>query len=263
MARRIVDMHQHLLQASPPDELAEEYARLGVVRAVLLGLPPRREPGNNEEVLAAWKKLPDLFIPFVGFDLDQMQPDDLSRFCEQGFVGVKFIGPLKPYNDPSYFPIYERASELGMVALFHTGIVTSNPPWNDCDSNLMRPIYLDHIARNFPELRIIGAHLGNPWYEEAAMSCRWNPNLFFDLAGSTLRKKTPEFLGSLLWWGPHSGYAGDDTVAWQKIVFGSDTACEGIEGVIHDYEKVMDTLNLSADLRDAVWYGTAAKLLGL
>lgn len=52
----------------------------------------------------------------------------------------------------------------------------------------MRPIYLDTIARAFPDLKIIGAHLGNPWYQEAAEVARWNPNVFFDLTGSTLKK---------------------------------------------------------------------------
>ena len=61
------------------------------------------------------------------------------------------------------------------------------------DSNYMRPIYLDTMARLFPAWKIHGAHLGNPWYEEASMSCRWNPNLYFDLTGSTLKKKNRSF----------------------------------------------------------------------
>ncbi len=32
------------------------------------------------------------------------------------------------------------------------------------------------------------------------MCCRWNPNLFFDLSGSTLSCKSPSFIGDLLWW---------------------------------------------------------------
>ncbi len=264
MARRIIDMHEHLYENDAADALAEQYARLGVVKAALQGLPPKRMEGNNEAVLEAHRRYPDLFIPFVGFEYDKMGPDDLTRFHDEGFVGVKFIGPHRPYNDASYFPVYERASELGMPVLFHLGIVANNPGWADCDSNLMRPIHLDHIARSFPQLRIVGAHLGNPWYDEATMSCRWNPNLWFDLSGSTLKKKTPQFIGSLLWWTPTTAYKSPERgFAWEKIVFGSDVEWHAVSDVMHDYELLMSALNLSPEIQDAIWYGTAAKVLGL
>ena len=264
MRRRIIDIHQHLNEVNTADAMAEAYAALGVEKVVLLGMPPRRRPGNNDDVLAAHQNYPDLFLPFVGFDLDEMKPDDLTAFREAGFLGVKFIGPSKPYNDASYFPIYERACELGMPVLYHLGIVANYGAWTDCDSNLMRPIHLDHIARSFPQLRIVGAHLGNPWYDEATMSCRWNPNLWFDLSGSTLKKKTPQFIGSLLWWTPTTAYKSPERgFAWDKIVFGSDVDWHAVSDVMHDYELLMSALNLSPQLQDAVWYGTAAKILGL
>ena len=177
---------------------------------------------------------------------------------------IKFIAPQRPYSDTRYFPLYERAQDLGMPGLFHLGIVMNSERWRDANSNMMRPIHLDYIARNFPELKIIGAHLGNPWYEEATMSCRWNPNLYFDLSGSTLKKKTAEFLGGLLWWTQDTAYKSPDrTGAWQKIVFGSDVHASQVADVINDYEKVMTDLEMDSDLREAVWYGTGAKILGL
>ena len=264
MTRRIIDCHQHLHGEGSADQMAEEYGRLGVEKVVLLGMPPKRHKTSNADVLDAARKYPDLYIPFVGFDLDKMKPDDLTRFREEGFRGVKFIGPGRAYNDRAYFPVYEKAIETGLPVLFHLGIVANSEAWRDCDSNLMRPIYLDHIARHFPQLTVIGAHLGNPWYDEATMSCRWNANLFFDLSGSTLKKKSPEFLGTLLWWTPDTAYKSPDrTYAWQKIVFGSDVSCDQIEDVVHDYENVMETLDLSPEIRDDIWYGTAARILGL
>jgi predicted TIM-barrel fold metal-dependent hydrolase len=128
----------------------------------------------------------------------------------------------------------------------------------------MRPIHLDHIARTIPGLRIVGAHLGNPWSDEAAMACRWNPNLFFDLSGSLLKYRKPDYLGGLLWWKASGPYKSPDgTSAWQKIVFGSDVAPDEVADVIHDYEVLMDALNLDADLRQQIWGGTAMKVLGL
>ena len=128
----------------------------------------------------------------------------------------------------------------------------------------MRPIYLDTIARLFPDWQIQGAHLGNPWYEEATMSCRWNPNLYFDLTGSTLKKKRPEFLGDLLWWNRFTRYRDPDgRDAWEKIVFGSDVAYYETHDVLHDYQTVFEALNLSDEIRWKILGGTTAAMYGL
>ncbi|MFP4026765.1 MAG: amidohydrolase family protein [Candidatus Brocadiia bacterium] len=264
MARRIIDMHQHISEKNSAGAMAEAYADTQIEKVVLQGLPASREPANNETALQAAEDYPDLFIPFFGFDFDNAGPNSLDEARDSGFRGVKFIGPHKPYNHPDYFPVYERAAELDLPVLFHLGIVANKDRWSDCDSNLMRPIHLDHIARCHPNLRIVGAHLGNPWYDEATMSCRWNPNLYFDLSGSTLKKKSPEFLGSLLWWTPSTAYRGPECRwAWEKIVFGSDVPYSQVTDVLHDYEVLMGTLNLAPHLRESVWWDTAAKILKL
>ncbi|MCK5844328.1 MAG: amidohydrolase family protein, partial [Victivallales bacterium] len=176
-----------------------------------------------------------------------------------------FILPKVCYHDETLYPWYQRAEELGMPVLFHLGIVARVPGRRDrVDNNLMRPVYLDTIARSFPDLTIIGAHLGNPWYDEACMSCRWNPNLYFDLSGSTLKKKKPEFIGELLWWGDgtYKQYCdAEGRGAWEKIVFGSDVLAEDIHDVVEDYERFADALELTDEIREAVFYGTAEKLL--
>jgi len=62
--------------------------------------------------------------------------------------------------------------------------------------------YLEEIARRFPNITVLGAHCGNPEYEWAAEVARWNPNVFFDLSGSTL-SKMHDRLGDfrkIFWW---------------------------------------------------------------
>ena len=257
-------MHQHLIKENSADVLAETYGRLGVEKALLAACHRARFPATTRMCSRRRRSTRSCSVALGGFDLDKMGPADVSHFHEAGYVGIKFIGPAKAYNHPSYFPVYEKAAALRMITLFHLGIVANSGPWRGCDSNLMRPIHLDYIARKIPELKVIGAHLGNPWSDEAAMACRWNPNLFFDLSGSLLKYRSPEYLGALLWWTPTSAYKSPDrTDAWQKILFGSDVPANRVADVIQDYEKLMDGLNMRPELRDAVWYGTAAKLLGL
>lgn len=47
----------------------------------------------------------------------------------------------------------------------------------DVASSRMRPIYLDGVARVFPELDMIAAHIEMPWHDEAAIATRINGNV--------------------------------------------------------------------------------------
>ena len=277
MRYSIIDCHHHMM-ASPGyvDDLVKECDALGVDRVCLIA--PWVE-GGNDLLAKEVAKYPDRIAGYALVDWDNDTPSDIEKYKEMGLTGLKFIRPPANYHDQRWYPLYERAEEVQMPGLFHLGIVgRSNPDrayqgpaGSDLsnvrtfvDSSLMRPVFLDTIARAFPTWMIVGAHLGNPWYDEAAMSARWNPNLFFDLSGSTLKKKTPEFLGSLLWWTPYTRYKDPEgRYAWEKIVFGSDVSHFEIRDVIRDYEYVMEELNLAPEIREAIFGGTARKILGL
>jgi len=72
-----------------------------------------------------------------------------------------------------------------MPILFHTGMVSRGLEDTKfrVSSDFMRPVRLDKIARCFPNLIIIGAHLGHPWCDEAAVIMTHNPNVYFDICG--------------------------------------------------------------------------------
>ena len=277
MKKTIIDTHHHYQRVPDyPDQLAEEYARLGIDKVCLIS------PGSSEEGLQLLKdavdKYPDFVLGLPMFNWTEHKPEDIARFKDMGFAGVKFIRPPLPYNHRDFWPVYEKCQEMRMPGLFHLGIVGRSTgkglmraagPGTTMeayfvDSNYMRPIYMDSIARLFPEWQIQGAHLGNPWYEEATMSCRWNPNLYFDLSGSTLKKKKPEYLGEILWWNRFTRYRDPDgRDAWEKIVFGSDVAHLEAHDVLHDYDVVIRTLGLSEEIRWKILGGTAAAMYGL
>lgn len=268
MARpKVIDAHHHVGDEAYADRLAKVCKDLGIVKVCLVATNvPDSPTDNNANTKKAFEKYPDLFIGFGGVNMWRDDgADQVQRLYDDGFRGLKFIIPPKPYHDPSYDPIYERAQKLGMIALFHLGIVARHVTRNvRTDNNLMRPVYLDTIARAFPGLTIIGAHLGCPWHDEAAMACRWNPNLYFDLSGSTLKMRSPQFLKEALWWTPTTFYGdAEGRYAWEKIVFGSDVGPEHIKDVLNDYERTMEAIGLSPELREKVRYGTMARLLGL
>ncbi|OGV72673.1 MAG: hypothetical protein A3K19_06840 [Lentisphaerae bacterium RIFOXYB12_FULL_65_16] len=266
----LIDAHHHLLtEPGYADKLVAACHDLGIDRVCVFGAGPQNLPygiADNDAVLAAMQAHPDRIIAFAYFMLGKDRPQLIDAFVARGFRGVKFIYPTRNYDDEAFYPVYERVEKHGIPAVFHLGIVARTPTDKEWDihNDRHRPIYLDTLARAFPAMKLVGAHLGNPWYEEAAMVCRWNTNLYFDLSGSTLKCKSPQFLGDLLWWTPTTRYR--DPLrrnAWEKIVFGSDVHAHEIHDVLTDYRRVMNHLSLAADVQNKILGGTMAALLGL
>jgi predicted TIM-barrel fold metal-dependent hydrolase len=262
----IIDTHVHLgANDLRGDRLVAEADHLGIDRLVVFNDELNDSP-DYDDVLAAAAAHPDRLIPFAYLELGTHSPADVESFHAQGFRGFKIIRPKADYNDRSFFPLFEAAEGLGKVLLFHLGVVAvcARDRENDADSARMRPIFLDSICRQFPKLVIWGAHLGNPWYEEAAMLCRWHVNLYFDLTGSSLKAKPPEFFRQLLWWHGNKQY-GDrhGRGPWDKILFGTDVRIDLMGDVMNDYRRLMDAVGLAEETRSAIMGGTAAALLGL
>jgi len=142
---------------------------------------------SAEEILEVSRRYPGFFIPF-GFVDFTIGPEQVDRMKEQGFVGLKAIRPLLPYDDPTYFPIYERAEALNMPILFHVGIILKNTR-EEMTSNQslgptnMRPSMLDGIAAAFPGLTLIAGHMGFPWLEELFESLFYYPRIYCSLCG--------------------------------------------------------------------------------
>jgi hypothetical protein len=128
----------------------------------------------------------------------------------------------------------------------------------------MRPAYLHTIARAFPRLVIQGAHLGNPWYEEAAEAARWEKNLYFDLTGSSLIKKQHNLavFKDYLWWeGPTAHSSPDAVYAFEKLVFGTDEAPDALESNVRRYERMLDACAVPEPSRRRIFGETMARLL--
>ncbi len=211
----------------------------------------------------------------VGFGEIQLDTPDvlhqIDRFHAAGFRGLGEIsGPKHNYDDPVYSPVYTRAEKYGMFILFHTGIVNRTQPEIPADISVdrMRATTLDNIARRYPKITIIGAHLGNPDYAWASEITRWNPNIYWDLSGSTLIKKQEDytFFKSIFWWSgiasPHTPKGGPS--AFERIVFGSDVfggELEEFDRELERYHKMLDACGVSAEAQANIFAGTLWRIL--
>lgn len=85
------------------------------------------------------------------------------------------------------------------IQVGHTGPLLPSEPG--------RPIYLDEVALAFPELTIIGCHLGQPWHEEMMILAWKHPNLYVETSARTPKYWPREFMEYVNGWG-------QDKVIW-------------------------------------------------
>jgi predicted TIM-barrel fold metal-dependent hydrolase len=258
--RFIIDSHQHF-QNKPDyiDRLVKTYRPRNAMACVLTPM------SGFEIVKKAAAEYPDVVIPYGRIDVDASGAlDEIDRFAAAGFKGIKMHSPRHNWDDPQYFPIYARLQERQLVALFHTGIASHTEKPQYTSMARMRPAYLDTLTRAFPDLYIQGAHLGNPWYEEAAEAARWGPKLYFDLTGSSLIKKEKNLavFKDYLWWeGPTPHSSPHAVYAFEKLVFGTDEPPEQLDNMLTRYEALLDACKVPEASRKKIFGETMARIL--
>jgi predicted TIM-barrel fold metal-dependent hydrolase len=264
---KLIDCHVH--HNGKKSFLDQLTAKLDSVEGMALLITA---PSDIKDVAATMAAHPGRLVGLGEMQLDEPQAVALvDRFHEAGFRGLgEITGPQYAYDDRRYWPIYERAAQYGMIVLFHTGIVNRTSPDtpSDISSDRMRPGTLDLIARRFPKLKIIGAHLGNPDYAWAAEISRWNPNVWWDVSGSTLIKKQHDslFFQGLFWWSsattPHSPKSGAS--AFEKIVFGSDVfdgEMAEFDRALERYHRMLDECAVPAEAQRNIFAVTLWRIL--
>lgn len=261
--RFIIDSHQHYLETPDYfDRLVKTYRPRNAMACVLTPM------SGFETVRKAAADYPDVVIPYGFISVDDPKAlAQIQKFADAGFKGIKMHRPRNNWDDFGYFQIYEKLQQLKLVALYHTGIVagTSDEPEQSSMAR-MRPSYLHTIARAFPNLVIQGAHLGNPWYDEAAEVARWEKNLYFDLTGSSLIKKEKNLavFKEYLWWeGPTAHSSKDAVYAFEKLVFGTDEAPDQLDNMLGRYEALLGACGVPEPSRKKIYGETMAKTLGL
>jgi len=256
-----IDAHVHgdLSElAISPAEYAAACRTRAIERVVLIADP--------EPTLAAYEALPDFVVPVPWVDIDAVTPKEIHEHIDAGALGIKFIDPQFSYGDTRYDPLYRTIAERGKVAMFHTGYLglgvfqQSRPT----DITLMRPAAVDSLARRHRDLKILMAHFGNPWWEEAWKITWSNPKVYAELSGGTAYRR------SLSMW--REIFAPDgrlDEETFSKLLFASDVrvfvepGTEGFEAYFDFYDRLFDGVGASEQLRERVNRGNAIELFGL
>jgi predicted TIM-barrel fold metal-dependent hydrolase len=219
------------------------------IRRRMIGRLQRR----NEWTCRVASEHPQL-IPFIGLDPSMSHEEllaeiDLRR--EQGARGIKLHPPNQRFfpTDRRLWPVYERAQELDIPVLFHSGVFALGPG----PSDYAHPRHFSEVLSAFPRLTVVMAHLAFGDFAACAELARAHDNVFFDccyVINGT--EKTPTLSDD-------EAVAALRQVGCDRVMFGSDYPW---------FDPVLDAQRLQrlplADAeKRAVLHDNAVRLLAL
>jgi predicted TIM-barrel fold metal-dependent hydrolase len=215
------------------------------------------------------QKYPDILIGFalpeLGPEVDG--PEAIDRFRDQGFTGLKFIAPSYAYDDERYYPLYERAEQLDMPILYHTGFLSigSDDGARGISQDKMRAVRLDTIGRAYPRLRMMMAHLGNPEFHVGLDVIRSFDHIYGEFSGASGSKFRETVLRRVFAPLPGADMADPEEnlalIYFQKLCFATDNPEP--PRWIELSQRLMDELALPAELQERFWWKNGATWLGI
>lgn len=210
------DMHDGV---ALPDYIAR-MDRAGIGRSLLIAVRAgdMRMAGSAEipydQVAEYCRAYPDRFSGLAGVDPYRgMQGlrDLVYAVEELGFVGAHLYPHWfeLPPDHAKYYPYYAKCCELDIPIMMQVG---QNLVYNRRRAlpSVGRPICLDRVAIDFPELKLIGIHIGVPWTDEMIAMAWKHENVFIGGDAYAPRYWPPQFVHYL------NSYGQD------KCLFGTD-----------------------------------------
>lgn len=142
----------------------------------------------NDYVAAYVRQQPDRLIGFASVDPTRPQDaiPELRRAREElGLLGLTIWPAAQDFHPAatSAMRLYPEACRLGMPVMFHIDVAAA--PASKME--YARPVLIDEVAREFPEMRIVIAQLGYPWTEETIALLSKHTNVYADISGLTRR----------------------------------------------------------------------------
>jgi hypothetical protein len=203
---------QRLERGLSPAEVVAAMDAAGIERLCLTTwTAPDRQITTNEQIAEFIRDYPARFVGIAGVDLHRpveavRQLDRAVR--EFNFKALRVIPWLwkLPPNDRLYYPLYVKCIELDIPFCTQVGHTGPLMP-----SETGRPIpYIDEVALTFPELRIVGGHIGYPWTDEMIALAWKHEHVYIDTSAYLPRYYPPQLLHFM------------NTYGQDKVLFGTN-----------------------------------------
>lgn len=260
----IIDCHTHVnnYHDESVDALSESVQKLLLsmrrnrIDVALILTSYKVVPGrpSTRAVVEATKDIDNLHV-VAGLswtNLTQADLDELRTLLEQEAIkGLKIYPGYEPFYpaDSKLAPAYALAEEFDVPVMIHTGD-TYAPTGKVKYSH---PLNVDELAVDFPRVKFVICHLGNPWFRDCMEVVYKNDNVYADISGLVLGNFTDRFeeymrrqLQEMLLWGMNPS----------KVLFGTDWPISTMES----YLGFMDELKLPYKDKRLLFYENAARL---
>ena len=215
-----IGLDQQTFEGIPLEEMLRRMDAAGIERAFLAAakVGEKWHPAGYhvpyELVAEAVRRYPARFSALAG--LDPTEGMDGVRALERavkehGFIGAHFYPHWfeLPPDHARWYPFYAKCVELDIPVQLQVGqslVYDRRAP----KRSVGRPITLDAVACDFPELKIVGIHVGIPWTDEMVAMAWKHPNVYI---GSDAH--SPKY------W-PESFVRYIDSYGQDKVMFGTD-----------------------------------------
>jgi predicted TIM-barrel fold metal-dependent hydrolase len=155
-----------------------------------------------------------------------------------------------PINDPSLEAVFRLAGKYDVPVMIHCGDTFAR----DAKVRMAHPLLVDDVAVDYPDVRFVICHLGNPWFQDTAEVLYKNDNVYADISGLILGDFTYEFERYLV-------TRVKDMIAYmgepgRQLMYGSDWPL--VE--MGPYVKFLDTLEFDDEAWENIAWKTAAAL---
>jgi uncharacterized protein len=212
---------------------------------------------DDADVAAYVKQAPNELIGFLSIDPTQPGWEDELRHGHQqlGLKGVKLLPMYAGFfpDDTALDPFWKYAQQHGLPVLLHTGTTFVSQGPIECTL----PRHVDNVARRFPDVKIIMAHLAHPFEGECVAVIRKHPNVYADL--SALHYRPWQLFNSLMLVHEYG--------VWEKVLFGSDypvtTVDESVAGLRAVCSIKVDRFQLPIEKMEELIHRDSLTLLGL
>jgi len=186
--------------------------KIGVQRFLVhsVATKPEQVRSINSFLRDTVKQYPDKLIGFGAIHpFSQDLKGDFEHILESGLQGIKLHPDIQkiPVDDVSMRKVFEFCCEYHLPALVHTG---------DYRYDMSNPNRVSAILKDYPELRMIGAHFGG-WslWEKAAEELHGFQNLLVDSSSTLYRVPADEVIKLIRAFGVHRVFFGTDYPMWR------------------------------------------------
>jgi predicted TIM-barrel fold metal-dependent hydrolase len=204
-----------------------------------------------ERVHEVCAQYPERFSGLAG--VDPFRGMQGLRDLEEGVRRFGFVGAhLYPHwfemapDHARYYPYYAKCCELGIPIMMQVGQNLIYQRDRRLPS-VARPICLDQVAIDFPELKLIGIHIGAPWTDEMIAMAWKHENVFIGVDAYAPKHWPPQLVHYL------------NTYGRKKVLFGTDWPVIDPERAVAE----IDAIGLRPESRQALMRDNARAVFGL